>query len=112
MTFGFSPAFYMRAAGLVEFALAFTLVCGPLMRRTSAVILTAMFVSAVFEFGKIDALGHAPIVVVLLAIVADDALPAPRRSLIAAPAYFCASLAVTMLAYYGVHALFYSVAIG
>ncbi len=112
MTFGFSPAFYMRAAGLVEFSLAFTLACGPLMRRTSSIILTAMFVSAVLEFGKIDALGHAPIVVVLLGILADDMLPAPRRSPIVAPAYFCASLAATVLAYYGVHAMFFRAAIG
>ena len=112
MTFGFTPEFYMRAAGLVEFALAFTLACGPLMRRTSAIILTAMFVSAVFEFGKIDALGHSAIIVVLLAILADNELPAPRRSLATAPAYFCASLAVTVLAYYGVHAAFFRAAIG
>jgi hypothetical protein len=112
MTFGFTPEFYMRAAGLVEFALAFTLACGPLMRRTSAIILTAMFVSAVFEFGKIDALGHSPIIVVLLTILADDELPALRRPLIAAPVYFCASLAVTVLAYYGVHAAFFRAAIG
>jgi hypothetical protein len=108
MTFGFSPAFYMRAAGRVAFALAFTLACGPLMRRTSAVILTAMFVSAVFEFGKIDALGPSPIIVVLLAVLADDTAPAQRRSLVVAPAYFCASLAATVLAYYGVHAIFFS----
>ena len=112
MTFGFTPEFYMRAAGLVEFALAFTLACGPLMRRTSAIILTAMFVSAVFEFGKIDALGHSPIIVVLLTILADNELPAPRRSLVTAPAYFCASLAVIVLAYYGVHAAFFRAAIG
>ncbi len=112
MTFGFAPEFYMRAAGLVEFALAFTLACGPLMRRTSAIILTAMFVSAVFEFGKIDALGHSPIIVVLLTILADNEIPAPRRSLISAPAYFCASLAITVLAYYGVHAAFFRAAIG
>ena len=112
MTFGFSSEFYMRAAGLVEFALAFTLACGPLMRRVSALILTAMFVSAVFEFGRIDALGHAPIVVVLLAIMADNEMPAVKRSTILAPAYFCASLAVTVFAYYGVHALFYRAAIG
>ncbi|HJS87027.1 MAG TPA: hypothetical protein VJ779_16340 [Acetobacteraceae bacterium] len=112
MTFGFTPEFYMRAAGLVEFALAFTLACGPLMRRTSAIILAAMFISAVFEFGKVDALGHSPIIVVLFTILADDAIPAPRRSLITAPAYFCASLALTVLAYYGVHAAFFRAAIG
>ncbi len=114
MTFGFSPQFYMSAAGIVEFALAFTLACGPLMRRTSSIILTAMFVSAVFEFGKIDALGHSPIIVVLLAILADNyvAAPAPKRSPILAPAYFSASLGLTLLVYYGAHTLLYRTAIG
>ena len=35
-------------------------------------MLAAMFISAVFEFGKIDLIGHTLIVVVLLAIVADN----------------------------------------
>lgn len=112
MTFGFDPAFYMRAAGLVEFALAFTLACGPLMRRSSAILLLAMFVSAIFEFGKIDALGHSPIIVTLLAILADNTVVAPKRSYVAIPAYFCASLAATIFAYYGVHAIFYRAVIG
>ncbi len=105
MTLGFNPEFYMRAAGLVEFALAFTLACGPLMRRVSSVILIAMFVGAVFDFGKIDALGHSPIIVVLLAILADDQVAAEKPSAILAPAYFCASLGLTVLAYYGIHAM-------
>ena len=36
-------------------------------------MLTATFVSAIFGFGKIDAIGHAPIIGVLLVIVADSA---------------------------------------
>jgi hypothetical protein len=107
MTLGFAPEFYMRAAGLVEFALAFTLACSPLMRRVSSVILIAMFVGAIFDFGKIDALGHSPIIVVLLAILADDQVAVRKPSVILAPAYFCASLGLTFLAYYGVHAISY-----
>lgn len=107
MTLGFNAEFYMRAAGLVEFALAFTLVCCPLMRRVSSVILIAMFVGAIFDFGKIDALGHSPIIVTLLAILADDQVAVKKPSAILAPAYFCASLGLTVLAYYGVHAISY-----
>jgi hypothetical protein len=107
MTLGFQPEFYMRAAGLVEFALAFTLACGPLMRRTSSVILIAMFVGAIFDFGKIDALGHSPIIVTLLAILADDQVAVKKPSIILAPAYFCASLGLTVFAYYGIHAMFH-----
>jgi hypothetical protein len=72
MTLGFTPDFFMRAAGMVEFTLAFALLLTPLVRRAAATILCSMFVSAVFEFGKIDAIGHAPIVAVLLAIIGDD----------------------------------------
>ena len=78
MTLGFDPEFYMRAAGAVEFALAFALLWTPLIRRSAAVILAAMFISAVFEFGKIDLIGHTLIVVVLLAIIADDGGKARR----------------------------------
>jgi hypothetical protein len=77
MTLGYTPEFFMRAAGMVEFTLSFALLLTPLARRTAALILTGMFVSAVFGFGKIDAIGHAPIVAVLLAVVGDDFV-APR----------------------------------
>jgi hypothetical protein len=66
-----------------------------------------MFVGAVFDFGKIDALGHSPIIVVLMAILADDQVTVKKPSAILAPAYFCASLGLTFLAYYGVHAISY-----
>ena len=79
MTLGYTPEFFMRAAGMVEFTLSFALLLTPLARRVAAIVLTAMFVSAVFGFGKIDAIGHAPIVAVLLTIIGDD-LVAPRFS--------------------------------
>ncbi len=110
MAMGFSPDFFMSAAGLVEFSLAFALVWTPLIRRSAAVILTAMFVSAVFEFGKIDAIGHAPIVVVLLAI-ALDSVPAPERHPIAATAWYTGALAFFIGSYYGVHALVFGPAL-
>ena len=62
----------MRAAGVIEFTLAFALLWTPLVRRFAAIILTGMFISAVFEFGKVDAIGHSLIIVVLLAIAADN----------------------------------------
>ena len=79
MAMGFDVAFYMKAAGVVEFSLAFALIGTPLMRRTAAIILASMFVAAVLEFGKIDAIGHSPIIIVMLAIAADNA-PGPSHS--------------------------------
>jgi hypothetical protein len=62
----------MRAAGMVEFTLSFALILTPLMRRLAAAVLCGMFLAAIPEFGKIDAMGHAPIVAVMLAIIGDD----------------------------------------
>ena len=97
MTMGFSPDFFMRAAGAVEFALAFSLMWTPLVRRIGAIMLAAMFVSAVFEFGKVDLIGHSLIVVVLLAIVADNraaGLTVPRHQWLIPVAYAAALAAV------------------
>ena len=106
MTLGFDPEFYMRAAGVIEFVLAFSLIWTSLVRRTAAIMLTAMFTSAIFQFGKIDAIGHMPIIVVLLAIIGDDAPTAPSRLRhpVLAPFGYGAALAAFLAAYYLGHA--------
>ena len=73
LSFGYEPEYYMRAAGVVEFTLALALTWTPLVRRCAAIVLIAMFTSAAVQFGKLDVIGHALIVVVLLGIVGDDA---------------------------------------
>jgi hypothetical protein len=105
MTMGFAPDFFMRAAGAVEFALAFALIWTPLVRRVAAVILAAMFVSAVFEFGKIDLIGHSLIVVALVGIIADNGGRAWRvRDSWLIPLGYAASLVIVLTAYYAGHA--------
>ena len=109
MTLGFSPEFFMRSAGSIEFALAFALMWTPLVRRLGALMLTAMFISAVFEFGKIDLIGHTLIVVVLVAIVADDGGKRAQslRHSWSMPLAYAASLALFLALYYvGQAALF------
>ena len=94
MSLGFSPDFFMRAAGAVEFALAFALMWTPLVRRLGAAMLAAMFVSAVIQFGKIDLIGHSLIVITLVGIVADDGGKTARlRELWLLPFAYAASLA-------------------
>ena len=110
LAMGLDPRFYMIAAGMVEFGLAFALLWTPLVRRMAAVVLLSMFVSAVFEFGKIDAIGHAVIVVILLVIAADDGRE-PLRAPVLAPFCLSLALALTMLIYYGGHALFFGTSI-
>jgi hypothetical protein len=105
MTLGFSPDFYMRAAGAVEFALAFSLIWTPLVRRVGAIMLASMFVSAVFEFGKIDLIGHSLIVVALIGVIADDAgKPVRLRDCWLIPVGYAASLVMVLAAYYVAHA--------
>jgi hypothetical protein len=109
LTLGFDDEFFMRAAGVIEFTLAFSLLWTPLVRRASAIILAGMFVAAVFEFGKLDVIGHAPIVVVLLAIIGDNvAVPRPRRLALAAPIAYCVALAGFLAVYYVVHSVLFA----
>jgi hypothetical protein len=108
MTMGFTPDFFMRAAGAVEFALAFSLMWTPLVRRVGAIMLAAMFISAVFAFGKVDLIGHTLIVVVLLVIVADNRVrvPLPRHQWLI-PVAYAAMLALFLVGYYEAHALLF-----
>jgi hypothetical protein len=103
MAMGFSVDFYMKAAGVVEFSLAFALIGTPLMRQTAAIILAAMFVAAILEFGKIDAIGHSPIIIVMLAIAADNA-PGRAHWPMRAPALYIIALVIVVSAYYAGHA--------
>jgi hypothetical protein len=109
VTMGFDGEFFMRAAGVIEFTLAFCLLWTPLVRRASAIVLAAMFVAATFEFGKIDVIGHAPIVVVLLAIIGDDAamVQHTRRFAIVVPVAYCVALAGYLAAYYFAHSVLF-----
>jgi hypothetical protein len=125
MTMGFGNDLFMDAAGVIEFALAFGLVWTSLVRRLSAAVLTFIFVSAVFGFGKIDAIGHSAIIAVLIALVADDHVmkvenlklgwlidmirPFERLRYLsmATPTAFLCALAFFITAYYGGHEVMY-----
>jgi len=113
MALGFTPEFFMRAAGAVEFALAFALMWTPLVRRFAAVMLCAMFVSAVAEFGKIDLIGHTLIVVVLVGIIADNGVGSTalvRKSWLV-PAAYATALAGFLATYYVAHAALFGTSI-
>jgi hypothetical protein len=112
ITFGFDSEFYMRAAGVVEFALAFSLLWTPLVRRTAAAILAGMFISACFEFGKIDTIGHSAIIAVLFAIIGDNRrVENERRAPWLSPVAFCAALTITLVVYYVGHAELFNTSI-
>ena len=112
MTMGYGGEFFMRAAGVVEFTLAFALVWTPLVRRSAAIMLAGTFISAVLEFGKIDAIGHSAIIVVLLAIAADDArVLEDKRYPLLAPLGYGAALAGFLGVYYAAHAALFGTTI-
>jgi hypothetical protein len=112
MTMGFDQELYMRAAGVVEFTLAFALLWTPLVRRAAALMLAGMFISAIFEFGALDAIGHSAIIAVMLAVAADDARPQwHRRSALLVPLAYAAAIIAVLAPYYGGHALLYGTAI-
>src|SRR5574340_211621 len=69
MTFGFTPEFYMVAAGFVEFCAAWLLITGILSARAAALVLLTMFVSAIVPFGTVDAIGHLLIIVVMVMLI-------------------------------------------
>jgi hypothetical protein len=108
MTMGLDPVFFMRAAGAVEFALAFALMWTPLVRRVAAIILAGMFISAVFAFGKVDLIGHTLIVVALLGIIADDG---GDRAMVSypwiAPVAYASALSLFLSLYYVGHAILF-----
>lgn len=112
MSLGFSPEFYMRAAGAVEFALAFSLVWTPLVRRIGAIMLAAMFISAVLPFGKVDLIGHSLIIVALFGIVADDGGKQARlRHSWLVPFAYASSLTLFLAAYYLGHKVLFGTAV-
>lgn len=69
IAFGLNAEFYMVAAGFVEFCCAYLLIIGALSARAAALVLQFFFVSAVYYFGIIDAIGHSVIIVVLTILV-------------------------------------------
>jgi hypothetical protein len=112
MSLGFTPEFYMRAAGAVEFALAFAMIWTPLVRRVGAIMLAAMFISAVVPFGKIDLIGHTLIVVALFGIIADDGGKQSRlRDTYWLPVSYAAALVLFLAAYYLGHAELFGTAV-
>lgn len=63
---GVSSGFFMAAAGWGEFCVAYALMFGRLGSQIAAWVLLVPFVAAIPVFGALDAVGHAPIIIVLV----------------------------------------------
>jgi hypothetical protein len=117
MTFGFNPEFYMVGAGFVEFCAAYLLVTGLLSARFAALSLLVMFVTAIVPFGRMDAIGHSVIIIVLLLLTLGDNGVARRhfdvsgRTAVTATLHtgaFFGALAVFLVLYYAGYYLSYA----
>lgn len=72
VTMGLDKAFFVTSAGMVEFCLALLLVLGRLSSQVASLILLVLMVAAVPLVGLIDAIGHAPLMIVLLIFSASQ----------------------------------------
>jgi hypothetical protein len=71
-----------------------------------------MFISACFEFGKIDVIGHSGIIAVLLAIVADNHVATKERRIpLFLPPAFVTALAGFLFVYYVGHSFLFNTTI-
>jgi hypothetical protein len=112
LTLGLEPATFMALAGWVEFGLAILLVIGGrFSSRLAALALFIMFTAAVLEFGKVDLVGHLPIIASLALVVmrgngdVGNVTGFSRRPilirLVALPVGYFVSLVITTTAYFG-----------
>jgi hypothetical protein len=113
LTFGLPRDVFIPMAGVAEFTLGFGLLWSPLVRRLSAIALFVIFTTAVYPFGRIDLVGHALIMAIIVAIAADhtkDAAVAPemvKRGLALIPASLAFALVLFATGYWGIHAALY-----
>lgn len=112
LTFGLPRDVFIPMAGVAEFTMGFGLLWTALVRRLSALALLAIFVAAVYPFGRVDLVGHALIMATIVLIAADPErrphfVPAVKRHVAAVPAALAVVLAVFVAGYWGVHRTIY-----
>lgn len=112
LTFGLPREVFIPMAGVAEFTMGFGLLWTPLVRRLSAIALFVIFNAAVFPFGRIDLIGHALIMAIIVSIAADHTrevhfLPALKRRLAGVPAGLAAALVIFATGYWGLHIAIY-----
>jgi hypothetical protein len=111
LTLGLAPEDFMVVAGFVEFAFAFHILTGLGLLRLGIAGLGGIFLLAILDFGKLDAIGHLPIIVSMATMLLHGPTPLhhrlhdARRGLFAearrAGVSFAAAVGVFFCAYYG-----------
>lgn len=67
--FGLDYNAFMYLAGFVEFGAAYALVFGRRTAQVAAAVLLVPFIAAIPVFGPVDAIGHSPIIAVLIILI-------------------------------------------
>ena len=112
LSFGIPRDAFIPMAGVSEFTLGFGLLATPLLRRLSALGLLIIFISAVYPFGRIDMIGHALIMMIIIAIAVDHTrelhfMTAIRQNIVLLPASLAGFLALFAISYWGLHGALY-----
>lgn len=112
LTFGMPRDVFIPMAGVAEFTLGFGLLWTPLIRRLSAISLFVIFNAAVYPFGRMDLVGHALIMAIIVIIAIDPTremhfLPALKKSVRSVPVGLAAALVVIAGSYWGLHTVIY-----
>lgn len=112
LTFGMPRDVFIPMAGVAEFTMGFGMIWTPLVRRLSAIALFVIFNAAVYPFGRVDLIGHALIMAIIVAIAADHTrevhfLPALKRRLAGVPTGLAAALLIFASGYWGLHIALY-----
>jgi hypothetical protein len=112
LTFGMPRDVFIPMAGVAEFTMGFGLLWTPLVRRLSAVALFIIFNAAVWPFGRIDLVGHALIMAIIVAIAVDPTrelhfLPAIRRAIRNVPLALAGAMIIFAGSYWGLHTMIY-----
>lgn len=116
LSFGLSGQHFMILAGVVEFACAFLLISvSGIAFVVTTLALNLVFVLAIFDFGKVDAIGHMVIIGCLLVMTFNGPAKINLRfasmhsnamyNAVFVALIYCASLMLFFILYYGVRDL-------
>lgn len=67
LIFGIPHDVFIPIAGVAEFTMGFGLILTPPVRRLSPIVLFVIFNAAVYSVGRVDLIGHALIMVIIVA---------------------------------------------
>lgn len=112
LTFGLPRDVFIPMAGVAEFTMGFGLLWTPLVRRLSAIALFIIFTAAVYPFGRMDLVGHALIMAIIVVIAVDQTrelhvLQRLRQAMIGVPLGLAAALVIFVSGYWGIHVALY-----